>query len=67
MILLCFILLLYYSILVCINKDITKNFETKSKVSGDDDLDALEQHVELKKQREMCFSRFVRFKLLCDI
>jgi hypothetical protein len=28
------------------------DFETKSKVSGDDDLDALEQDVELKKQKK---------------
>ena len=31
------------------------DFETKSKVSGDDDLDALEQDVELKKQKKSVF------------
>ena len=41
------------------------DFETKSKVSGDDDLDALEQDVELKKQKKSMF--FANFMLLSVI
>lgn len=31
------------------------DFETKSKLSGDDDLDALEQDVDIKKQKKSMF------------